>query len=175
MVPDPQVSQLLYVYNGNGLGDIALFDITTGHEVIVSRDIPNEFWPTWSPDGRHIAWYYGVNDNEAEVRVADIGPGPTVTGIRSVLTSPHTADGEGPNCGATPSLAGRFMCQRPEWSPDGERIYATDVLGTQIMIISPDGSAPIQRFSGAPDRPRQLAARRTLTSMGTRGGSIDPY
>jgi hypothetical protein len=38
------------------------------------------------------------------------------------------------------------MCQRPEWSPDGQRIYAADVLSTQIMIISPDGTAPIQRI-----------------------------
>ena len=55
-------------------------------------------------------------------------------------------DGEGPNCGNTPSLAGRFMCQRPEWSPDGQHIYAGDVLGTQIMVIDSDGEGSIRHI-----------------------------
>ncbi len=139
--PDPGSPVLLYGVGGN----IALMDVTTGREVVVSAEDASEFGPTWSPDGRHVAWYYSTAD-ENEIRVADIGPGPTVGGIRSILTAAPPAEGvdAGDTCTDWPSLAGRFICQRPEWSPDGQHIYAVDVLGTQILVISTDGAGSIR-------------------------------
>jgi hypothetical protein len=142
--PDPTASLLAYTFNANAVGDIAVFDVAAGREAIVSEEVANEFWPTWSPDGRHVAWL-SLGD-PAEVRVADIGPGPTVSGIRSVLISPPSAPEDGSTCGESPSLAGDFVCQPPQWSPDGRSIYAADVLGTQIMVVSADGSTPTRRI-----------------------------
>ncbi len=143
--PDPTFSQLLYVFNANGVGDIAIFDVASGREVIVSEAVANEFWPTWSPDGRRIAWY-DASEPQSEIRVADVGPGPAVTGIRSVLISPIPAEGEGSACAERPSMAGRFVCQPPQWSPDAQGIYAADTLSTQILVVSANGTDSTRRI-----------------------------
>jgi Tol biopolymer transport system component len=142
--PDPRAALLAYAYNANAVGDIAVFDVASGREAIVSAEVTNEFWPTWSPDGRSVAWLYAADP--AEVRAVDVLPGPKVSAIRPLLISPRAAPEDGSNCADNPSLAGRMICQPPQWSPDGRSIYAADVLGTQVMVVPVDRSLPTRTF-----------------------------
>ena len=144
--PDPSRPALLYTFGSDGQGDIAVFDLTRRRETVVTADPPNEFWPSWSPDGRRVAWFGNDGAHDA-IRVAELGPEYQVGQIRSAFVSPAAAPGEGPTCGETPSLAGRYMCRPPAWSPDGQRLYALDVLGTTLLVVSVDGSTPPERVA----------------------------
>jgi Tol biopolymer transport system component/predicted Ser/Thr protein kinase len=76
--------------------------------------------PTWSPDGKHIAYMSDENGN-FDIYVMNIETGNALN-----LTEDHTGDDT-----------------NPEWSPDGNRIaYYSDRGGGGIYHISNYGGAP---------------------------------
>ena len=46
--------------------DIAVFDVASNAETVVSREPAAELWPVWSPDGMSLAW----NASDLVVRIA---------------------------------------------------------------------------------------------------------
>src|SRR5207244_7729324 len=88
----------------------------------------NHFNPSWSPDGRRIA-FESFLDGNWEIYVMD-GDGKNV---RNLTNAPNAAD------------------QSPSWSPDGQWIaFQSNRSGvTDIWAMHPDGSQPINWTRGA--------------------------
>jgi polyisoprenoid-binding protein YceI len=95
----------------------------------LGHDEAFQLQPTWSPDGRRVAFARAEDDPNA--------PPPSVTVIR--------VDGSGRK---QLTLGGM-----PDWSPNGHRIAFTSESGmdgtSKISVMGADGSAPRQ-FAGTP-------------------------
>jgi hypothetical protein len=131
--------------------------------------------PTWSPDGRRIAFIYdamGVGNGDVWIMDADGSNAVSLTrngGYRSVTWSPDgrrlAASDEGWNAASTSVLdvAGSGVplftvqqARRPAWSPDGTRIAYLQPSGGDdgqtVWVMSADGSGATQLTSpGAAD------------------------
>ncbi|MCK4782245.1 MAG: PD40 domain-containing protein, partial [Desulfobacteraceae bacterium] len=93
----------------------------TGRVISLTTSPGLEDKPTWSPDGKHIAYMSDENGN-FDIYVMNVDTGQALN-----LTEDHTGDDTS-----------------PEWSPDGNRIaYYSDRGGGGIYHLSNIGGAPI--------------------------------
>ena len=93
----------------------------TSCDTVACQNGLSDSWPTWSPDGRRIAFVRNF-----DLYVVDVGTGK----VRPVLLCPDQQPG---------------LCsiEEPSWSPDGTRILFVRLLGggdrLQLDTVSPDG------------------------------------
>jgi hypothetical protein len=180
---DPHFSSLQFIYSAGGwntAGDrFAFAAVTAGRAALaiyhvghrrVDHEIPlsgvdEAFNPTWSPDGRQIA-FSGLAGGLTDLFVVD-----TASGAVSRLTNDPYAD------------------IQPAWSPDGRRIaFATDRFTTklptldvgryQVALIDP-ASRQIEPVAGFEDaknmNPQWAADGRTIYFLSDRGGITNVY
>jgi Tol biopolymer transport system component len=136
---------MLYDSNLDGSQDIWLMSLQSNQPIQLTRDSTEEFGPTWSPNGKEIA-YYGIRDGVRQVFVMRAGG----KGIRQV-----TSD--------------TLQHHQPRWSPDGEHLVfnATVGLGEQGLRGRPEG-----RFLVEPRHDQSATtSARAQTGRPTAGGS----
>ncbi len=119
-----------------GPGTIYLLDFdpmtgSGGNLVRLTDGGGNDGWPTWSPDGRRIAFQSDRSGNW-DIWIINVDG----TGLTQLTHSP--ADDE-----------------HPDWSPDGKKIaFSSDRSGnSDIWVIGADGSNPVN-LTHAPRRDR---------------------
>ena len=132
---------------------IYLFDIATKKLERLTKSKWDESSPSWSPDGKRIAFMSNHTDDPdrdpaAQLYVADATPGTTEKQITPMTTR-----------------AGR---SRPEWSPDGkwllflegeERKYGAYGMD-RLALVPSDGSSAPTRFKATEDLDRGVSSPR---------------
>jgi TolB protein len=112
------------------LGDIYVHDAATHSTVQLTTHPSVDTWPSWSPDGRHIA-FYSDREGANAVYVVD-------------------ADGHGER--RVTAFGAGVQAYQPAWSPDGRWIAFTyrrsatphveveEAGASEIWVVRPDGS-----------------------------------
>ena len=112
-LPDPDRSVLAYAIGEPSAYDIAVFDVDSMRQTVISHGVAAELWPVWAPDGSALAWA----SSDARIRVAR--PDGTI-----VRTLPPDIDYE------------------LVWSPDGRYLLGwTDESRSAMAVMSSDGSS----------------------------------
>ena len=105
---------MLYDSNLDGSQDIWLLSLQSNQPIQITRDSTEEFGPTWSPNGKEIA-YYGIRNGVRQVFVMRTGG----KGIRQVTTD-------------------TMQHHQPRWSPDGEHLVFNMTVGpgqSQVFVV----------------------------------------
>lgn len=132
-------------YLGTKRSHLSLFDIDTKKVEILTAGLEDDGSPSWSPDGRTIAFVRGPVAEPDRARDDDI----YVIDARAGATPKQLTDYPGPDGG------------RPAWSPDGKWIaffrgdepkYQAYNLN-KLTIVPSDGSAAARILTEALDRP----------------------
>ncbi len=141
----PNGKKVLYtIMNGTTEGFCSVLfcrDLETAAVCQLSKDVSVAKAPSWSPDGKKVAFYYGGN---SEVLFSG------GFSVRSIFP-----DGAGEIEIAPPSMMTRYTPNRdlpPVWSKDGRSVffearYEGDPDGYHIYRVAVDGSSPPVRIS----------------------------
>jgi len=132
-------------YLGSKRSHLSLFDVETRKMTTLTSTLEDDGSPSWSPDGRMIAFVRGPVAEPEKSRDDDI----YVMEARQGATPKQLTNFEGPDGG------------RPAWSPDGKWIafFRGDEPKYQaynlnmLTIVPSDGSAPARVVTQALDRP----------------------
>lgn len=117
-LPDPERNVLAYAIGEPSAYDIAVFDVDSMTETVVSGEVATELWPAWAPDGSALAWA----GSDARIRVAR----PDGTILRILPTD---------------------VDYELVWSPDGRYLLGwTGESRSAMAIMSSDGSTATTRF-----------------------------
>jgi hypothetical protein len=111
-LPDPARRVLAYGIGEPSHYDIALFDVDSMTESVISRATAPESWPAWAPDGSQLAWAAG----DAKIRIASSN-------------------------GAAIRILPQDVDYQLAWSPDGRYLFgwATEARAA-LAVMSSDGS-----------------------------------
>jgi dipeptidyl aminopeptidase/acylaminoacyl peptidase len=132
-------------YLGSKRSHLSLFDVATKKVETLTSTLEDDDSPSWSPDGRMIAFVRGPVAEPDSSRDDDI----FVIDARAGATPKRLTNFPGPDTG------------RPAWSPDGKWIaflrgdepkYQAYNL-EKLAIVPSDGSAPARVLTEAFDRP----------------------
>jgi dipeptidyl aminopeptidase/acylaminoacyl peptidase len=132
-------------YLGSKRSHLSLFDIETKKVETLTSGLDDDDAPSWSPDGRMIAFVRGPIAEPDSSRDNDV----FVVEARAGAMPRRLTDFPGPDDG------------RPAWSPDGKTIaffrgdepkYQAYNL-SKLAIVPSDGSAPARVLTTALDRP----------------------
>jgi dipeptidyl aminopeptidase/acylaminoacyl peptidase len=132
-------------YLGSKRSHLSLFDVETRKTQTLTAGLEDDDSPSWSPDGRMIAFVRGPVAQPDSGRDDDI----YVIEARSGAAPKQLTTFEGSDSG------------RPAWSPDGKWLaffrgdepkYQAYNL-SKLAIVPSDGSAPVRVLTAALDRP----------------------
>ena len=132
-------------YLGTKRSHLSLFDVETKKTETLTSSLDDDGSPSWSPDGRMIAFVRGPVAEPDRSRDDDV----FVIEARAGATPKRLTDFVGPDGG------------RPAWSPDGKWIaffrgdepkYQAYNL-SKLAIVASDGSTPARVLTEALDRP----------------------
>ena len=132
-------------YLGTKRSHLSLFDLATRKVETLTSGLDDDGTPSWSPDGRMIAFVRGPIAEPERSRDDDV----YVIEARAGATPKRLTDFVGPDGG------------RPAWSPDGKWLvffrgdepkYQAYNL-SKLTIVPSDGSAPARVLTEALDRP----------------------
>jgi dipeptidyl aminopeptidase/acylaminoacyl peptidase len=104
--------RIVYMFGSDGMHDIAVIDVMTDVETVLSDDGDDEFWPVWSPDDRRVMW----NTALQTIRLVD------------------------PDGAHQVELPGLGIAGAPFWAPDGQSIAGVDPSDGVLVIARPDGT-----------------------------------
>jgi dipeptidyl aminopeptidase/acylaminoacyl peptidase len=148
-------------YLGTKRTHLALFDVATRKLDTLTSELHDDDLPSWSPDGRRIAFVREAPAEPGRARDSDI----FVIEARRGAAPKQLTDFEGPDGG------------QPAWSPDGRWIaftrgdepkYSAYHLN-KLAIVPSDGSAPARVVTASLDRPvsspRFTADGRAVTAL----------
>jgi Tol biopolymer transport system component len=128
---EPTTTGARLVYAGDEFtmnGGIFLLDMDRRSRTVVSAGNGVEAGPSWSPDGRRIAWFATAFDG----RTWDVQPtlSSDVLGIAN------------PDGSAAVTIGADGIAGQPAWSPDGTRILGSSADRRSVIILAVDGSVP---------------------------------
>ena len=132
-------------YLGSKRSHLSLFDVDTKKTTTLTSGLEDDDSPSWSPDGRMIAFVRGPVPQPDSGRDDDV----YVIEARAGATPKQLTTFEGSDSG------------RPAWSPDGKWLaflrgdepkYQAYNL-SKLAIVASDGSAPARVLTAALDRP----------------------
>ena len=104
--------RLAYMFGSDGMHDIAVIDVMSDEETVLSSDGDDEFWPVWSPDDRQVMW-------------------------NTALQTIRLADPDGAHPVELPDLG---IAGAPFWAPDGKSIAGIDPSEDVLVIARSDGT-----------------------------------
>jgi TolB protein len=157
----PDYSKIVYLSYLNGYPRIYVYDIGTGRQTLVVENQNPTLAPRWSPDGRSIMYSMAVAGNTDIYRVSasgggtpvkltdspglDVGGSYSPDGSRIVFESDRSGNqqcyvmnADGSNQRRISFFGGR--CATPEWSPRGDLIAFTHVVGDlRVGVMTPSG------------------------------------
>ena len=149
----PTSEQIAYVSNENGNDDIFIGEM--GGASAITSDPSSDTNPTWSLNGKEIAFVSERDGGDKDIFVIDVE-----SGNLNLLTPNSINDME------------------PAWSPTGERIaFTSDRSGNfDIFIMNPDGSG-LRRLTdlGNNRYPAWSGDGNKLAFYSDRGGDFDVY
>jgi TolB protein len=118
---EPRTNNPRLTFAGGDLrfADIYVYDVNVDRATVLSGDRADEAGPSWSPDGRRVAWFSSDAAGNDSIKIA------YVDGSNSVQAIP--ADG---------------ISRAVAWSPDGTKLYGTNANKTAVIVLSIDSSGP---------------------------------
>jgi Tol biopolymer transport system component len=125
--PSPDDRRIAFESNRDGNNEIYVIDIESGIQINLTKNEANDYSPTWSPDGKYIAF---VSDREAILLDAN-------RGLWTNNIYVMEADGSNPrrltNDNTTNTYGGL------SWSPDGQKLALSLSSLTQYGGFFPKG------------------------------------
>lgn len=123
--PDPAVRRIAFETLIVDTLAVRLFDLDLG----VDHAAGAGFWLSWSPDGSRIATCCAQVTTTSSILAGNLD-------TKTVFDQ----GGRDGSCNEYTGAAGKSICSRAVWSPDGKELIATDIVGGSLLVTPVDGT-----------------------------------